>query len=204
MRSLLAAIIASLLVGCSNFEVIKHNQQAKVGTVVLTPTGALQAKNELAKAYEAKAYEVLTEAVKTHLPPQYRQKMVVNSRSETNVKFWDWFGSNQVNITGAKFLGDDDLYIDYGFQRIGLVHYVDLSVVYAEADMGVLFIDPKTGEVIGRAMTWGIRQYGGELIARLNDDVIISNISAKQIEDAFNRLINRLVAEAIGKITGSQ
>ena len=64
-----------LLVGCANLVTTKHNPQAKLGAVVLTPTGEMATRNKaFADAYEARAYQLMTDAVIANLPAKYKQK----------------------------------------------------------------------------------------------------------------------------------
>lgn len=210
MRLLTIALISAIfLSGCANVATTKHNPQGKIGSVVLTPTGAFPAKKELAAVYEDKAFQLMTESIKAQLPVKYKQNLVVNKRAEMSASFNDWFNADQVNLSGMQGLGDDALLIDYGFQGFSLKDYYDQGVLVAEATIGILFIDPKTGKVVGRARVFGVGNsivgdsmgVNGELVARLKANQSASQVPMAEVDAAFQRLINRLVGNAIRKIT---
>lgn len=214
MRLLAITLIGAILLnGCAIVTTKKHNPEAKIGTVILTPTGSLRAKKEFADAYETRAYQLLTEAVKANLPPKYRQNIVVNNRAEQNVSFSDWFYADKVNLSGMQGLGQDTLLVDYGFITLGLTNYLDgygnSGTLRADGAIGLIFIDSKTGNVVGRAMSQASGNWvlgdsdafdtNGEYVA-----VYSQQVSSGQVDAAFQRLMNKLVGNAIRKITDSQ
>lgn len=209
------SILILLLPGCTVFQTTKHNPEAKVGTVVLTPVGSLRAKKEFADAFETKAYQLLTEAVKGSLPPKYRKNIVVNNRVDQSVGFSDWFNPNQVDLRNLQGLDQDTLLVDYGFASLGLTNHIEAyassGVLRADGGIGVIFIDAKTGKVVGRATSQAFGNWflgdsdafdtNGEFVGLYGSG---QQVSSGQVDAALQRLMDRLASSAIRKITNSQ
>ena len=88
-----------------------------------------------------------------------------------------------------------DIAVDFGFQGLGVSSY--LAGTYAEGVFVLRVIDVRTGKVVARARTQGLGRYGGERI-RQDETHTEYEAAARQ---AFDRLVRKLAAEAVAKIS---
>lgn len=120
-----------------------------------------------------------------------------NAATLSKTEFVDWFNSDQ-RIDIQNISNPTKAFIlDYGFQDISITNRFGRRA--AEGAFGIRILDPNSGRVIARARVFAIGSQGGELINGEFSDENSAEYKAA-IADVFNRLIRKLVVEALTKV----
>lgn len=212
--------------GCANISTTKHQPNKEIQVIELVPTGELniealsqswggifgvvgvlleaginssdnksRSEDANSKSTQDAAFTVMENAIKASLPPKYGKNYIVQKRASPNTAFTEWYNGDQADLAGKNSNSEDRLIIEYGFQSLVINKTLGGSQ-FAGGTIGIRFVDPKTGKVIGRARTYG----------EFEKIIVDPNINQGKptrdgVNDAFKKSITRLTEEAILKIT---
>lgn len=173
-----------------------------VVTLAITAINADKNKNNGDTAGEVfpaeEIFQIASDEIELFLQNNKSPREIVRfTRTLENDSFPTWFNNDSRTDLSSLGVSNSALVLDFGFQHLAITHYLFFGT-YAEGSIGVRLIDPKNGQILGRATASGAGYQGGEKIQSDSSD---SDFIAHRAEvrAAFSRLVRRLLKDAIDK-----
>ena len=142
-----------------------------------------------------KIHQIVNEAIIKSLKNKNYSDVVIESASEINTKYSDWYNNDQKKLDTN--YEKNTLIVEYGFAIISYSKYFRGD--YIDAQIGVRILDATNGKVISKARTYAVRESGGE---KINVDLKNLNNDEKNkvLQEALSNLLQRIAKQTVEKV----